>query len=294
MADSHETSTPGAELTELLTPDGVKLSIRIWRPVGLIRGSLLMIHGGCEHGGRYDHLRSQFQDAGWLVILPDHRGHGLSGGNRTDVRTCQEYLDDLLMIQAKFCPGGRADALLGHSFGGLLALRLAEITQSPQAIVLSAPLLRLLHPVPKWKRWVGRVLLAIAPQTRFRTHINPRNMTRDSAFLEKRLADPLLLRSVTVRWFFAMQQELLLVWQHLDQVTCPVLILQGLADRTVDPTAVREFVQARDQRPTQCIEYPEHVHELLQESDWEQTATTILEWLNTQVPLSPQGSSSGA
>lgn len=278
-------TTVGEEVTEFVARDGLKLFVRLWRPIVPIRGSILWVHGGCEHGGRYDHLRPLFQQAGWLVILPDHRGHGRSGGERTDVVSLEDYLNDLTDLQQQFCPGGRADVVLGHSFGGLLALRLAETTPPPKALVLTAPLLGLLHPVALWKRAIGRVLVYLAPQTRFRTRINPRNMTRDPAFLEQRLADPLLIRSVTVRWFYAMQQGLRDVWQQLDDVTCPVLVLQGLADRTVDPAAVERFVAARGQRSTRLITYPDHVHEVLQEADWPDIAATILAWLDEQVPV---------
>lgn len=280
----HSITSESEELTEWTARDGVPLTVRIWRPTGQVRGSLLIIHGGCEHGGRYDHLRPLFQQAGWLVVLPDHRGHGRSGGVRTDVIDYHDYLQDLIGVQQRYCPNGRADVILGHSFGGLLAVRLAQTTSPPRALVLTAPLLGLLHPVAWWKRAIGQVLVYVAPQTRFRTRINPRNMTRDPGFLEKRLADPLLQRSVTVRWFYAMQQAIQDAWQGLDKVTCPVLVLQGLADCTVDPVAVKKFVQARGTRPTLYREYPEHVHELLQESDWANIADTILKWLDEQVP----------
>jgi len=274
------------ELTELRVRDGVALAVRIWRPPGKIRGSLLLIHGGCEHGGRYDHLRPLFQQAGWLVVLPDHRGHGRSGGVRTDVTDYHVYLKDLQEIQERFCPGGQADVFLGHSFGGLLAVRLAQVTKPPRALILTAPLLGLLHPVAWWKRALGQVLVYVAPQTRFRTRINPRNMTRDPGFLEKRLADPLLQRSVTVRWFYAMQQAIQEAWPDLDRLNCPTLVLQGLADCTVDPRAVARFVQLRGEPSTRYLTYPDHVHELLQESDWTETAATILNWLDEQLPTS--------
>lgn len=267
------------------TRDGVQLHVRLGRPSGPAKGTILWVHGGCEHGGRHDHVITRFAAAGWSIVLPDHRGHGRSEGERTDIDRCETYLNDLIALQEKYCPNGRAEVVFGHSFGGLLALRLAQTDQQPQAMVLSAPLIRLLLPVPWWKRAAGEVLVRVSPRVRFRTHINPRNMTRDPAFLERRLADPLLLRSVTVRWFFAMQRCMQQVHRDAARLSCPMLAIQGSADRTVDPTALPGFLERTNSNDREVRVFPDHVHELLQESDWEQTAALILDWLAQRFPV---------
>jgi len=153
-------------------------------------------------------------------------------------------------------------------------------------MVLSAPLLGLLLPVPWWKDLLGRLLVGIAPTTRFRTGINPRNMTRDPEFLARRLADPLLIRSVTARWFFAMRRALRAVHRDAALVRCPLLILQGLDDRTVDARAAGPFLERTASPLKQLIELPDHVHETLNEGDWSTTVDRILAWLDDALSLS--------
>jgi acylglycerol lipase len=110
--------------------DGLPLRVRIVPAEGPLRGWILWIHGGCEHGGRYGHVTDVLSAAGWSILLPDHRGHGLSGGERTDVDRYETYLDDLMDLQQQYCPQGQADVVLGHSFGGLLAVRRSKPSAS--------------------------------------------------------------------------------------------------------------------------------------------------------------------
>lgn len=276
------------EETNWRTSDGLQLHIRRYQPrtpLAPVR-SMLVIHGGCEHGGRYAHVMERLVAEGWTVTLPDLRGHGMSEGTRTDVTDVSVYLKDLAAIEHEFCPNGKADVILAHSFGGLLAIRYAQTIRQPQAMVLSAPLLGLLLPVPWWKDWVGRLLVGIAPTTRFRTGINPRNMTRDPEFLARRLADPLLIRSVTVRWFFAMRRALREALGEAASIRCPLLVLQGLDDQTVDPQAARPFLDRTSSTNRELVELPDHVHETLNDADWSATLDIILGWLTTVVPQS--------
>lgn len=276
------------EETRWQTADGLQLQVRHCQPdqpSGTPR-SMLIIHGGCEHGGRYRHVLERLAAAGWTVTLPDLRGHGLSEGMRTDVVDVSQYLDDLTGIERQFCPNGAADVILAHSFGGLVAIRYAETIRQPRALVLSAPLLGLLLPVPCWKDVLGRLLLFVAPTTRFRTGIKPQNMTRDPEFLARRLADPLLIRSVTVRWFFAMRRALKAAQRDAAKILCPVLILQGLADRTVNPAAAAPFLDRIRSPVKELVELPDHVHETLNETDWEATLQRVLTWLDAVWPRS--------
>lgn len=260
------------------TRDGVELFVR-WLPATApTRGTILWIHGGCEHGGRYAHVTDLITAAGYNILLPDHRGHGRSGGTRTDVDRYETYLQDLADLEQAYCPQGRADIVFGHSFGGLLAI-LRALQQAPRALILSAPLLELSLPVPWWKRWLGQLLIRVNPEARFRTHINPRNMTRDPQFLERRLADPLLIRSVTARWFFAMEAARAAAWRDAAHLTCPILAFQGLQDRTVNPSGISRFLDCTTSPDRTLQQFPEHVHEVLQEADWQSTTQQMLAWL---------------
>jgi alpha-beta hydrolase superfamily lysophospholipase len=148
--------------------------------------------------------------------------------------------------------------------------------------VLTAPLLGLSLKVPAWKLWLGRGLRWLVPTTRFRTGLDPHNMTRDPEFLARRRADPLLQKHVSIRWFYALQRELARVWAEAGAIRCPVLLLVGTADRTIDPAACREWLARTSAAPAEFVERPGGVHELLNDRDWDAVHQLIWEWVERQ------------
>ena len=70
-------------MATLRIADGICLNLRTWPgPVGPARGSVLVVHGLGEHGGRYAHVAARLAGQGWAVAGYDQRGHGLSTGPR--------------------------------------------------------------------------------------------------------------------------------------------------------------------------------------------------------------------
>jgi lysophospholipase len=284
MMDADSSTSPAGDVAEHVTlraADQTALQVRFYKPAAMVpRGKVLVIvHGGGEHGGRYGHVAEFWRQRGWLVIIPDLRGHGLSDGPRTDVSTFDRYLDDLEHVRQRCVPADAHEVWLGHSLGGLLAARWVQRTnRPPQRLLLSSPLLGLLLPVPWWKKLLGHCLLWVAPQTRFRTGIRVANLTRDPEVIAQRRADPLIQRSVTARWFFALQKSLTQVWDDVSQIRCPVFIVQGDADRTTDPVAARRWSKRLIHVDSEFMEIPQGLHELLNDQGWERIADRLEQW----------------
>ena len=77
---------------------------------------------------------------GLRVAVPDHRGHGRSGGKRLLARDLSEFTADLETLRRLEVVDGRPTYLLGHSMGGEIALDYALDHQDVlAALVLSAP-----------------------------------------------------------------------------------------------------------------------------------------------------------
>src|SRR5439155_27012452 len=86
-------------------------------------GTFVVVHGLGRHSGRYQHLAAWFTPLGATVYAMDQRGHGRSGGKRGHAPGLNALLDDIDMVVVR----ARADdgdplVLVGHSFGGLLAI----------------------------------------------------------------------------------------------------------------------------------------------------------------------------
>lgn len=58
------------------------------------RAAIVIVHGLCEHQGRYDYFAEKLHQAGISTYRFDHRGHGRSEGERTYYSDFNEILDD--------------------------------------------------------------------------------------------------------------------------------------------------------------------------------------------------------
>ena len=282
----QEESDVQRRVERLACPDGVSLLVRYYqRASGPESRTLLVVHGLSEHGDRYDHVARYFVRRGWNVIVPDARGHGQSGGTATHIRRFQWYCEDLnTVLEAAAADAGRT-AVIAHSMGGLIAVRHAQrFPGRAAALVLMSPLLRVSVRVPAGLFVLGRVLSFVAPRTRFRSRIDPSLTTRNAEALARRMTDPLIHRSVTAGWFFAMRRALRHAWREAPAMRVPLLLVQAGRDRIVDPDASREWIEfaGSPDKTFQCL--PEHYHELLNEPDWSSTAELVGQWLDARVP----------
>jgi pimeloyl-ACP methyl ester carboxylesterase len=92
-------------------------------------GRLVVLHGASTHGDAYADVVAAAQRRGFAAIAPDLLGHG----PRRDRPLDGTILD---WVRRSWSSG---DALLGHSFGGYLALQLAIEEPSVAAVVAIAP-----------------------------------------------------------------------------------------------------------------------------------------------------------
>lgn len=270
----------------LTATDGVQLFVRDYQPVNTAsRKTLLWCHGMGEHGGRYEHIIAELLSRDWQVILPDLRGLGRSGGIRSDVARFEVYLDDLDRIIREFQLDPRRTVLFGHSFGGLVMTRFAQTREVGWAgLAMSAPLLGLAVKIPVWKWWLGRLLRVIAPGTHLKTGIRESNLTADPSFLAIRRADPLIHRSVTVRWFYAMRFALRRAHRDARRLTLPILVLQGSGDETSDPRVPAKWLRRTSSRDARLQEYPDGLHEMFHDADWLAVCTDLADWLDEHLP----------
>jgi alpha-beta hydrolase superfamily lysophospholipase len=273
--------------------DATKLLVRHYRPShGRAARTLLIVHGMAEHVRRYEHIARFIVERGWNLVIPDLRGHGRSGGEPTHVRDFRDYVLDLQSVRRHYRLKRRRTALLGHSMGGLIALRTAQIFPGcAAALVLMSPLLGLNVAIPPLTFTTGRVLSVLAPRTRFRSKLDPTASTSNLQAIEARLQDPPVNRTVTARWFFAMRASLRAAWAEAENVRLPLLLMQSGQDRIVDALASAEWFRSAGShdKAFHCLE--DNLHELHNEPDWERTVSMVLDWLEPRVapkPLAPK------
>jgi acylglycerol lipase len=216
---------------------GLRIQYRTWLPAGEPIGVVVIAHGFAEHGGRYARVADRLVAEGLAVRAADHRGHGLSEGKRTSVVRFDDYVDDLTTVieQAREEWAPRRVILLGHSMGGLIALRLAVRASVPiDGLVLSAPA-ACPRDVSKLTLMVGRALSRLAPNTGvLRLPLN--RISRDPAVVDAYNHDPLVFRTpIRARLGAEMLTAMERVDAGLPRLRVPLLVMQGTADGLVDP-----------------------------------------------------------
>ena len=85
-----------------------------------VRAVAVIVHGLCEHHGRYDYFAEKLHQAGIGTYRFDHRGHGRSEGERTFYSDFNELLDDTHVVVNRAI-GENPNLpvfLIGHSMGG--------------------------------------------------------------------------------------------------------------------------------------------------------------------------------
>ena len=268
----------------LTTSNGVVLYTQSWcapQP----KATIALIHGIAEHSARYQHVGEYLAARGYTVHTMDLRGHGRSPGKRILVRQLDEHSQDV----ANFLSWVRQEAtgqplfLLGHSMGGLI-VTYHVLTQQPKltGVILSSPALKL-APVSPLLVAVGRVIARIIPGLPM-VPLDNRMLSRDPLIVQANTADPLVHHGgIPAATGLAMIKAVAYVDQHMQTFQLPLLIIQGTADRIVDPEGSKQLY-ARAQSSDKTLKlYDGFYHEVLNEPEKEAVMAELVEWLDQRI-----------
>jgi acylglycerol lipase len=261
---------------------------------------LLVLHGLGEHGGRYLHLPHYLQSEVGAVCCPDHLGHGRSEGLRghaehfdtfaDDAALAIQRLDDLLMRRF-----GRSEIhLLGHSMGGLIALRtlIRHPNVAVRSVTLSAPLLRIKQEVPWIKHAAAKVLRHVWGTMQMESEIDARLLSHDPAVAEAYRMDRLVHGKGTPRMYTSMMEAMEDTLRHESGFTHPMRFLVPLADEIVDSEATLEFYQRLRHRDKDLKTYEGYYHEIFNERGKEKPLEDLVSWIRAHA-LQKLGGSAG-
>jgi pimeloyl-ACP methyl ester carboxylesterase len=144
-------ASPPPELERFQARDGEDLAFRVYESAA--DQVLIFVHGSSYHGGGYHGLAEAVSQSGAAkVVLPNLRGHYLSGRRRGDVEYVGQLEDDLADLVGVLRKRGLTGPVVlgGHSSGGGLVVRFAGGAQAALAarflmlapIVLTSPAIR--------------------------------------------------------------------------------------------------------------------------------------------------------
>lgn len=269
--------------------DGLRLPTRAWLPdaEGAERAVIVLVHGLGEHIGRYDALATRLVRGGYAVHGYDQRGHGFAPGPRAQVDRFERLIDDLgdFVAQVRAEHPGRPWVLLGHSMGGVVALRAVQTDAvRPDRLVLSAPTMRDGADVPGWVRALVRRLAEPFPALPT-VRIDATAVSRDPAEVAAYQQDPANFHGpVKARMAAEMVRHGELALAEAGQTTVPVLIVHGKADRLSQPGASAELHRSLHGRDATLKLYDDGPHEMFNDPLRDRVTGDVLDWLDERWP----------
>ena len=283
-------SQPAAQLTEHRTGtftggDGLALYYQAWLPSSPPRATLINLHGLGDHSGLYPSIAAHFPGHGFAVYAYDMRGNGRSPGQRAYLGSWNEYRSDLhaFIQQVRIWQPGSPIFVLGHSLGGLVVLDYAlYFPAGVSGVIAAAPPLGKVG-VPPLLMALGRVMSRIWPRFSLEVGMDLSGLARDPTVIQSVLADPLFHRRGTARLSTEVTAAIARVQARAGDLSVPLLIVHGSADRMVPPEGSREFFQKVRHPIRQFREYPDAYHGLFADWDQEQVLADVERWLNDRL-----------
>ncbi len=210
--------------------DGAKVFRRRWAPAGSSKATVCLVHGVCEHSGRYERIAEALTTASYAVSAFDLRGHGRSSGQRGDARLAATIrdIDELVGEERKLT--GKV-FLYGQSLGGLCALAYAlEHGSRVDGVVASAPVLHTALREQRSKVLLVRTLGRLLPALGVRPGLDDTKLMRDDAVLADRRQDPLVHDRVSAGLARDVLDTCDRVLREAERFAVPLPLVHGRAD----------------------------------------------------------------
>lgn len=248
------------------------------------KGVVILVHGIAEHIGRYDYTTAYLTGHGYNIIGWDLRGHGKSSGKRIYIHHFHQYLDDLkeILVRAQSTYPGLPVFLLGHSMGGGIAT-LFTIEHHPNiaGLLLSGPSLKISDDISPFMQKLSKIVSVILPKLPA-LKLDSSGISRDPSVVKSYDTDPLNYRKgILARTGAEILKATEIIEKHMSEITCPVLIMHGTADKLSDPGGSQTFYESVSSTDKTLKYYDGLYHEILNEPEKDRVLNDIVSWLDS-------------
>ena len=240
----------------------------------MVNSSILLLHGLFEHKGRQTINAEWFEKLNITPFLIDLPGHGKDVENKGDLESWEQN-NDAVIEAFKQLEEADQKILFGHSYGGLLAtyVVLKQLIK-PDYLILSAPLFE--DNYPKLIRSLSKPMAKIAPKLRAPSPVTKRNISTDKSVAQDYFKDPLVFRSLTFRFGYAITQAQTFVDENIDKLTIPTIVLHGKGDSIVPISGCKNISKLEN---VTFIEVENSKHEILNQDTRPFVLSEIHQWL---------------
>ncbi|HEY4264090.1 MAG TPA: alpha/beta hydrolase [Micropepsaceae bacterium] len=263
---------------------GLRIFFRSWRPTGMPRGVVVIVHGFNAHSGQYDWVAAQFVARGLAVYAPDLRGRGNSDGERYYVEKFADYVGDVagLMTIVKSREPRLPVFLLGHSAGGVVSCLYALEHQSDLAGLICESF-AFQVPAPDFVLAVLKGISHLAPHAHV-LHLKNEDFSRDPKVVAAMNADPLIAHETQpTRTVAEMVHADELLKQDFPLIVLPVFILHGTADKATRPSGSQLFYDKAGSKHKTLKFYEGYFHDPLHDLGKETVMADIQAWVDKRI-----------
>jgi alpha-beta hydrolase superfamily lysophospholipase len=265
---------------------GANIYYQNWFTENDPKAVLLIVHGLAEHSGRYENVLNHFVPLGYAVYGIDHLGHGKSDGTRVYVKRFDDYTNTLKVYFDKIrgSQPGKPIFLLGHSMGGLIgAMYLLDHQAELAGAVLSGPAVKIPNHVTPTMRFVGKILSALIPRFGLLA-LSAEGVSRDPAVVQAYINDPLVHRGkMTARLAAEMLKAMQTISGQAARITLPIMIVQGSADKLVNPAGAWMLYDAVSSADKEIKIYDGLYHEVFAEPEHDKVLRDVEVWLEAHL-----------
>lgn len=255
-------------------------NIRVYLREDIIENSskaILLIHGFCEHSGRYDEFINKLKGIGYSVFSMDLRGHGRTISKKGDLESINKVISDVEVVvnyieeHYSFTKFG----IFGHSTGGLVTCLYTSLNNDKvDFVVLSSPAVYCPKKLKGIRYLPYKLLSFIYLKKKHSESQEMLNYSKNDLYSLKKFS----LRSIGVIFVEGVRKL-----NKVLNIECPTLLLCGKKDVLLDePDKFIEFSNklASDKK---FIMYEDAKHRIVHNEGSEERINDIIEWLNANV-----------
>lgn len=262
----------------VLTFDNTELYLKTDIPTNP-KAVAVIVHGLCEHQGRYDYLTSRLYAQGIAVYRFDHRGHGQSKGDRVFYSDYNEIVDDVNEI-VKLAETELSDLplfIIGHSMGGYAtALFATKYPGRAKGIILSGALTR-------YNLQTFGTIPEELSDTDYIDNSLASGVCSDPSVGQAYTEDPFVEKQISIGLMRSLLGGLNYLKTNAADFVEPALIMHGANDGLVSEKDSRDLFGEIGSKDKELVIYANLMHEIFNEFEKDRVINNVLRWIKKHI-----------
>jgi alpha-beta hydrolase superfamily lysophospholipase len=265
--------------------DGLNLYAMRWlsneKPIAVVA----FVHGHGDHCRRYDKWFTKLASHGISVLALDYRGHGRSEGRRGVINRFDDLLRDVTLLheKAKELFPEIPVVLYGHSLGATIILSYILHTATPPELSIAcSPWLQLKNPPGRLFSTIIKSGNIITPSLTFRTGLHASDFSKVDSVETIYEKDEYVHNKISARLFSEVAKEAHWIMEHFNNITTPLLMMQGRDDRIMD-AAMTNKLYVDSPCNISYKEWENAGHQLLNSQRSSEVMDFMIDWIKEKI-----------